>query len=105
MKNTIPCRVKLNNATNKSLLKQVHAANVADMAWQHASLREIQRRLGVSALWDSIFVFQPKQEALESESNRLWTFDTDDAEDISIQVGFAGDSITVYVVSYFVSIL
>lgn len=71
---------------NKSLLKEIHESNVASMSWQHASLRSIQRKLGVSNLWDSIFVFQPKQESLESESNRLWTFDVSEAEDISVHV-------------------
>ncbi|KAI0362122.1 hypothetical protein OH77DRAFT_1416339 [Trametes cingulata] len=86
MLNTVPCRITLvRGRTNKSVLREVHAENVASMAWQHASLRSIQRRLGVSNLWDSIFVFQPKQEALESEDGRLWTFDAGEAEDISVQ--------------------
>ncbi|KAI0647071.1 hypothetical protein C8Q79DRAFT_1000106 [Trametes meyenii] len=85
MLNTVPCRVTfVGLMNNKTLLKRVHEGNITSMAWQHASLRSIQRRLGVSNLWDSIFVFQPKQESLESESNRLWAFDTGDAEDISI---------------------
>lgn len=72
---------------NKSLLKEIHKSNIASMSWQHASLRSIQRKLGVCNLWDSIFVFQPKQESLESESNRLWAFDVSEAEDISVHVG------------------
>ncbi len=71
---------------NRSLLKEIHKSNIASMSWQHASLRSIQRKLGVSNLWDSIFVFQPKQESLESESNRVWAFDVNEAEDISVHV-------------------
>ncbi|KAI0374911.1 hypothetical protein BV20DRAFT_961134 [Pilatotrama ljubarskyi] len=86
MLNTLPCRVTLSKGTtNKSVLRQVHVENVAGMAWQHASLRSIQRRLGVGNLWESIFVFQPKQEGLDSQANRLWTFDAGDTEDINIQ--------------------
>ncbi|KAI0336556.1 hypothetical protein GY45DRAFT_411925 [Cubamyces sp. BRFM 1775] len=86
MLNTVPCRVMFTGeTTNKELLKHVHKANVDSMAWQHASLRSIQRQLGVSSLWDSIFVFQPRQESLEAETNSLWTFDVEDVEQISVQ--------------------
>ncbi|OJT03537.1 Nonribosomal peptide synthetase 2 [Trametes pubescens] len=85
MLNTVPCRVTFGSAMdNRSLLKEIHKSNIASMSWQHASLRSIQRKLGVSNLWDSIFVFQPKQESLESESNRVWAFDVNEAEDISV---------------------
>ncbi|KAI0670364.1 hypothetical protein C8Q78DRAFT_1079337 [Trametes maxima] len=86
MLNTVPCRVTFGDAmVNKTLLRRIHDGNITSMAWQHASLRSIQRRLGVNNLWDSIFVFQPKQESLEgSESDHLWAFDIGDAEDISI---------------------
>ncbi|KAH9854247.1 hypothetical protein C2E23DRAFT_820117 [Lenzites betulinus] len=85
MLNTVPCRVTFDPAmTNKALLRTLHESNITSMAWQHASLRAIQRRLGISNLWDSIFVFQPKQESLESDSHRLWNFDPSDSEDISI---------------------
>ena len=87
VQNTVPCRVMFTGeTTNKELLKHVHQANVDSMAWQHASLRSIQRQLGVSSLWDSIFVFQPRQESLEAETNSLWTFDVEDVEQISVQV-------------------
>ncbi|KAH9901403.1 hypothetical protein C8Q73DRAFT_786775 [Cubamyces lactineus] len=86
MLNTVPCRVTFTGeTTNKELLRRVHQANVDSMAWQHASLRSIQRRIGVSSLWDSIFVFQPRQESLEAETNSLWTFDVEDVEQISVQ--------------------
>ncbi|KAI9064453.1 hypothetical protein FKP32DRAFT_1591881 [Trametes sanguinea] len=86
MLNTVPCRVKLSgDASNKAVLKHVHQHNIASMAWQHASLRSLQRRLGVSSLWDSIFVFQPRQESSERASAPLWTFDTGDVEEISMQ--------------------
>ncbi|KAI0780914.1 hypothetical protein BD413DRAFT_608137 [Trametes elegans] len=85
MLNTIPCRVTFGDSmTNKALLKRVHEANISSMPWQHASLRSIQRQLGVSNLWDSIFVFQPQQESLVTQPDRLWAFDASDAEDISI---------------------
>lgn len=88
----MPCRITFaGDANNKAVLKQVHQHNIASMAWQHASLRSLQRRLGVSSLWDSIFVFQPRQESLEHESAPLWTFDAGDAEEISVQVRWLHD--------------
>ncbi|OBZ75802.1 Nonribosomal peptide synthetase 2 [Grifola frondosa] len=83
--NTIPCRVRFDdNMSNELLLRTVHEANVAAIPWHHASLRSIQHRLGVSDLWDSIFVFQPLLEAFQSESEPLWEFDTMEEADISI---------------------
>ncbi|KAI1795863.1 peptide synthetase [Ganoderma leucocontextum] len=85
MLNTVPCRVLLQEGvTNKALLKHIHHANVASMPWQHASLRSIQRELRVSGLWDSLFVFQPSQESLDSTSGSPWVFDASDGEEIFI---------------------
>ncbi|RPD66154.1 peptide synthetase [Lentinus tigrinus ALCF2SS1-7] len=86
MLNTVPCRVRFyGDASNRELLKRLHNANIASMPWQHASLRSIQRELGLSNLWDSLFVYQPKQESLESKQDALWVFEGDDVEDISVQ--------------------
>ncbi|CDO69499.1 hypothetical protein BN946_scf184785.g4 [Trametes cinnabarina] len=86
MLNTLPCRVSFaGERSNKALLQNIHQHNVASMAWQHVSLRSIHRRLGVSSLWDSLFVFQPRQESFESEADRLWTFDAGNPDEISVQ--------------------
>ncbi|KAI0721073.1 peptide synthetase [Cerioporus squamosus] len=85
MLNTIPCRVRFDgDVRNRDLLKRLHDANIASMPWQHASLRSIQRELGLSNLWDSLFVYQPKQESLESKQDALWVFEGDDVADISV---------------------
>lgn len=73
---------------NRDLLKRLHDANIASMPWQHASLRSIQRELGLSNLWDSLFVYQPKQESLESKQDALWVFEGGDVEDISVHVSY-----------------
>ncbi|RDX56754.1 peptide synthetase [Lentinus brumalis] len=85
MLNTVPCRVRFDgDVHNRALLKRLHDANIASMPWQQASLRSIQRELGLSNLWDSLFVYQPRQESLESKQGALWTFDGGDVEDISV---------------------
>ncbi|KAH9946102.1 uncharacterized protein BXZ73DRAFT_72945 [Epithele typhae] len=86
MLNTIPCRIVIStDASNKELLQQVHDHNITCLRWQHASLRSIQREVGVSDLWDSLFVFQPKGEAQQSEQAAPWMFDVGDGVDLSIQ--------------------
>ncbi|PIL24012.1 non-ribosomal peptide synthetase [Ganoderma sinense ZZ0214-1] len=85
MLNTVPCRVLFQEGVaNKTLMKHIHRANVASMPWQHASLRAIQRELHVIGLWDSLFVFQPSQESLDSTSRSPWMFDAADGEDIFV---------------------
>ena len=56
------------------------------MSWQHASLRSVQQKLNVASLWDSLFVYQPRQESPESRVDRLWVFDAADEVEISIHV-------------------
>ena len=95
--NTVPCRIILTEGTqNRILLKKVQDANVSSMGWQHASLRMIQRELGVSNLWDSLFVFQPRQELLETARDAPWSFDVGDLQDISIHVSFASSVIILF---------
>ncbi|KAI0748141.1 peptide synthetase [Daedaleopsis nitida] len=85
MLNTVPCRVTFQDGLrNRALLREVHGANIASMPWQHASLRAIQRELGVPTLWDSLFVYQPKQESLDAGVDAPWTFDAGDIDDINI---------------------
>ncbi|KAG5645251.1 NRPS protein [Asterophora parasitica] len=83
--NTIPCRIRLEDGLrNIDLLRSIHKSNVDALAWQHASLRSIQRKLGISRLWDSLFVFQPI-ESHERSVDPLWTFDAQEEEATSIQ--------------------
>lgn len=71
MLSTIPCRVRIGEtATNRDLLRYIHANNLAALEWQHASLRDIQAETGLFDLWDSIFVFQPLQSIYSSP---LWS--------------------------------
>ncbi|KAJ1310440.1 hypothetical protein OPQ81_007173 [Rhizoctonia solani] len=58
--NTIPCRVDLSSyRTYGDLLRGIQLANNEGLSYQHASLRSIQRELGVKALIDALFLFQP----------------------------------------------
>ena len=89
----MPCRVRLRDGvTNKTLLQRIHEANVASMPWQHASLRDIQKELRVSSLWDALYVFQPRQESLEILRDSPWTFDAADVEEIFVQVSMEEQS-------------
>ena len=84
MKSTIPCRTKIGkDAKNIDLVRAIHKQNTAAHNWQHASLREIQRKLGLSSLWDAIYVFQP---IMEEDKHELWSFDDSEDEIAKIQV-------------------
>lgn len=72
--------------TNDELLKSIHQDNVDALPWQHASLRSIQKELGIARLWDSLFLFQPLQN--DGDGEPLWKFEARDAEVVSIQVRF-----------------
>lgn len=86
LQNTIPCRVRLEkHMRNDDILKSIHDTNVAALPWQQASLRDIQRHLGISSLWDSLFLFQPL-ESTESRFEPLWEFEVSDEEEAQIQV-------------------
>ncbi|KAF5380902.1 hypothetical protein D9615_004009 [Tricholomella constricta] len=87
--NTIPCRIRLKDGVrNIELLRSIHEYNVDALPWQHASLRSIQRKLGISRLWDSLFLFQPL-ESNEELPDSLWTFDTQGEGEALIQYTIA----------------
>lgn len=84
LKNTIPCRVRLvEGLRNSELLKLIHQSNVDALPWQQASLRTIQKALGISSLWDSLFLFQPFTP--DGSPDSLWEFDVLE-EEVKIQV-------------------
>jgi hypothetical protein len=64
---------------NTDVLKMIHQSNVNALPWQQTSLRSIQKELGISSLWDSLFLFQPlAQDGPRLDS--LWKFDTSENE-------------------------
>ncbi|KAF8654172.1 hypothetical protein AX16_003701 [Volvariella volvacea WC 439] len=84
--NTIPCRIQLRRElSNLELLREIHQHNVSALPWHHAALRSIQRELGVSRLWDCLFLFQPSIE-VEEEKESLWGWD--DVEDGAPEVQY-----------------
>ncbi|KAG6917971.1 NRPS [Tephrocybe rancida] len=87
--NTIPCRVRLlDGLRNIDLLRSIHKLNVDALPWQHTSLRSIHHKMGVSRLWDSLFLFQPRFETA-STNDPLWVFDVQDSKEARIQYAFA----------------
>ncbi|KAG1878019.1 hypothetical protein DFJ58DRAFT_835671 [Suillus subalutaceus] len=83
MLSTIPCRVRIGEtATNRDLLRSIHANNLAALEWQHISLRDIQAETGLFNLWDSIFVFQPLQSIYSSP---LWSMLNPDEFQANVQ--------------------
>ncbi|KAG6866968.1 NRPS [Blastosporella zonata] len=83
--NTIPCRVRLRDGlSNIDLLRSIHKLNVDALPWQHVSLRSIQRKLGVSSLWESLFLFQPRIET-NTVADPLWSFELQGSEEAHIQ--------------------
>ncbi|KDR81669.1 hypothetical protein GALMADRAFT_59971 [Galerina marginata CBS 339.88] len=73
--NTIPCCVRLEaNMSNIDLLRFIHQGNLDGLLWQQASVRAIQKALGVDSLWDSLFLFQPAQLS-EIDESPNWTFE------------------------------
>ncbi|KAI0082634.1 hypothetical protein K474DRAFT_1654750 [Panus rudis PR-1116 ss-1] len=87
--NTIPSRVQLKpDANNLDVILSVHAANIDALGWAHASLRTLQKALGVSELWDSLFVFQPMPpKSLHAEP--IWEFDDSKEKDSTVNVQYA----------------
>lgn len=73
---------------NRELLKSIYTNNVAAMPWQQASLREIQRDLSLSPLWDSLFLFQPL-ESTDSDLKPIWEFEVGEEEEAKIQVSIS----------------
>ncbi|KAF5368041.1 hypothetical protein D9758_004463 [Tetrapyrgos nigripes] len=70
--NTIPCKVVITRGeTNKQLMRSMHEWNNDGLTWQHASLRAIQRQLGIPNLLDTLFLFQPDGGA-SPEEDQLW---------------------------------
>lgn len=67
------------------MVRSIQRQNVERQKWQHASLRSIQKKLGIQSLWDCIYVFQPMQEdGIGGED--LWQFDDSEEETAKIQV-------------------
>jgi len=61
--------------------------NTDGLEYQHVSLRALQKELGASSLWDSLFLFQPQDET--SQRSSIWSFDNDlvtSEDEISVQV-------------------
>lgn len=70
---------------NVELLQLIHRTNVVALPWQHASLRSIQREIGIDPLWDVLYLFQPLDES-DSNPDALWEFEIPDEEEAKIQV-------------------
>ncbi|KAI5124379.1 hypothetical protein M0805_008982 [Coniferiporia weirii] len=86
MISTLPCRVRISQSLkNLDLVRSVHRNNISAQKWQHASLRSIQRKLGLGSLWDSIFIFQPLTDDASGSEDRLWCFDNAEDEVAKIQ--------------------
>ncbi|KIM49051.1 hypothetical protein M413DRAFT_438219 [Hebeloma cylindrosporum] len=77
--NTIPCRVRFHKGMrNIELLRSIQQGNLDALPWQQASLRAIQKLVGVGHLWDTLFLFQPLQSAATlSIQGADWRFDDD----------------------------
>ena len=67
------------------LVRAVQHSNAASLKWQHASLRAIQKAVGVGSLWDSIFLFQPPQDT-SGPTKRFWEFMDAESEIAKVQV-------------------
>ncbi|THH11834.1 hypothetical protein EW145_g392 [Phellinidium pouzarii] len=86
MISTLPCRVLIPQGLNNlDFVRSIHGQNLSAQKWQHASIRSIQRKLGVNSLWDSIFVFQPIMDGASEKMNKLWQFDDSEDEVAKIQ--------------------
>ncbi|KAG7086753.1 NRPS protein [Marasmius oreades] len=70
--NTISCRVTfVVGETNRRLIRMIHEWNTSGVAWQHASLRLIQRQLGTPKLFDTLFLYQPYSEP-SADDDEIW---------------------------------
>lgn len=66
---------------NIELLRSIQHGNLDALPWQQASLRTIQKVMGVGNLWDTLFLFQPLQTADPPSIHRLdWRLDEDLAD-------------------------
>ncbi|CUA72232.1 hypothetical protein RSOLAG22IIIB_00897 [Rhizoctonia solani] len=71
--NTIPCHIDLSlYRTYGDLLRGIQHANNEALSYQHASLRSIQRGLGVKALIDALFLFQPDVSVQSTDLQPIW---------------------------------
>ncbi|PPR03610.1 hypothetical protein CVT24_007726 [Panaeolus cyanescens] len=78
--NTIPFVIRLGRyMQNIDLLRSVHQSNVESLPWHHSSLREVQKRVGVESLWDSLFLYQ--SHSPEDDGIGLWKMDSDALND------------------------
>ncbi|KAG8734468.1 Non-ribosomal peptide synthetase [Ceratobasidium sp. 423] len=71
--NTIPCHIDLSlYRTYGDLLRGVQRANNEGLSYQHASLRSIQRELGVKTVIDALFLFQPNVPIQSTGLHPIW---------------------------------
>jgi hypothetical protein len=94
--NTVPVHATLERGmSGAELLRRVHRGNVDALPWQHASLRSVQRALGVRSICDSLFLFQPGATERDGRAanavDMLWELVTrkDDADESKTQVSFS----------------
>ncbi|EJD05778.1 uncharacterized protein FOMMEDRAFT_119062 [Fomitiporia mediterranea MF3/22] len=86
MISTLPHRSRIiSNVKNLDFVRSIHGQNLEAQKWQHASLRTIQRKLGMRTLWDAIFLFQPMIDDGSREEDELWAFDDSEDEIAKIQ--------------------
>ncbi|KAJ3517178.1 hypothetical protein NLJ89_g674 [Agrocybe chaxingu] len=84
--NTVLCCLRLRkDMRNIDLLRLIHEFNLEALPWQQASLREIQKALGVNKICDSLFLFQMGK--AEQNEVRLWAFD-DNVTDRDVQIQY-----------------
>ena len=84
---TLPCRTHIPaSIRNLDFVRAIHRHNMAAQRWQHASLRSIHRKVGLSSLWDAIFLFQPVVDDDSDRQDILWSFDESENEIARIQV-------------------
>ncbi|GAB1517179.1 Non-ribosomal peptide synthetase [Rhizoctonia solani] len=87
--NTIPCHIDLSlYRTYGDLLRGIQGANNEGLSYQHASLRSIQRELGVRALIDALFLFQPDTVHNPTSLPPIWDpLDHNEKEETKTQYG------------------
>ncbi|KAL5529265.1 hypothetical protein ACEPAG_5250 [Sanghuangporus baumii] len=86
MISTLPCRSHIPAGIRiLDFVRTIHRHNLAAQRWQHASLRSIHRKVGLSSLWDAIFLFQPIVDDTSDEQDALWSFDESQDEIAKIQ--------------------
>ncbi|KAH7340224.1 hypothetical protein B0J17DRAFT_595170 [Rhizoctonia solani] len=71
--NTIPCHINLSSyRTYSDLLRGIQRVNNEGLSYHHASLRSIQRELGVKSLIDALFLFQPDASVQSTGLLPIW---------------------------------